>query len=364
MRVVFAVNAVPHAPKAQMAHLASARYRGFIPVEQMQKDGIRAEVTTVMDLFRPDFDTKLDLLVLHQPKHDILMLANVISVLLDKIDKIRELGGRVVIDVSDFKFSQEFLEAMAKAIGVEQTKAYRVILDALFARCDAVTAPTEALADLLRTAIRNARPVFVIEDVVEVTQQPVKFAPASESGGELKLLWFGFFAAHTAALRRLIHDDLPKIRTTTPCRLTLVCEPPPGPESKFVFGDAGMASFGVDHTPWSVPALEQALNACDLVALPFDAGSLMSKGKSNNRAVQALAAGRYVVAHPLESYRTLGDFIGLDASIANGVAVALADPAATLARLQQGQDFAMGRYSPPAIAKRWLEVCQQLQAAG
>lgn len=360
MRVVFAVNAVPHAPKAQMAHLASARYRGFIPVEQMQKDGVQAEVTTVMDLFRPDFDVKLDLLVLHQPKHDILMLANVISVLLDKIDKIRSLGGRVVIDVSDFKFSQEFLEAMAKAIGAEQAKAYRVILDALFARCDAVTAPTEALADLLRTAIRNARPVFVIEDVVEVTRQPVKFAPA----GELKLLWFGFFAAHTAALRQLIHDDLPKIRSLTPCRLMLVCEPPPGPESRFVFGEAGMTAFGVQHTPWSVPALEQALNDCDLVALPFDAGSLMSKGKSNNRAVQALAAGRYVVAHPLESYRTLGDVIGLDASIANGVATALADPAATLARLQQGQEFAMARYSPPAIARRWLDVCQQLQAVG
>jgi glycosyltransferase involved in cell wall biosynthesis len=295
--------------------------------------------------------------VLHQPKHDILMLSNVISVLLDKIDKIRSLGGRVVIDVSDFKFSAEFLDAMAKAIGPEQTKAYRVILDALFARCDAATAPTEALADLLRTAMRNARPVFVIEDVVEVTRQPVKFAPADE----LKLLWFGFFAAHTAALRQLVQDDLTKIRSTMPCHLHLVCEPPPGPESRFVFGEAGMAAFGVSHTAWSVPALEQALADCDLVVLPFDAGSMMSKGKSNNRAVQALAAGRYVVAHPLESYRTLGDYIGLDASIATGVTTALADPAATAGRLQQGQDFAMGRYSPPAIAARWLEVCRQLQ---
>ncbi|MCW0235404.1 MAG: glycosyltransferase [Ferrovibrio sp.] len=359
MRVVFAVNAVPHAPQAQMTHLASARYRGFIPAGQMQKDGQRAEVTTVIDLFRPDFDTRLDLLVLHQPKHDILLLANVISVLLDKLDKIRSEGGRVVIDVSDFKFTAEFQEAMAKALGPDKAQAYRVILDAIFARCDAVTAPTGALAELLRTALRNARPVFVIEDVVEVARQPAKFAP----GPELRLLWFGFLSAHIAALKQLVHDDLPKIRATTPCQLHLVCEKLPTAESRQVFGEADPATFGVTHAAWSVPVLEAALAACDLVALPFDAGSMMSKGKSNNRALQALAAGRYVVAHPLESYRTLGDFIGLDASIATAVATALADPAATLQRIQAGQDFVEARYSPAAIAARWLDVARELQAA-
>lgn len=359
MRVVFAVNAVPHAPVAQMSHLASARYRGFIPVRQMQQDGVRAEVSTVMDLFRPDFDTRLDLLVLHQPKHDILMLANVISVLLDKIDKIRAEGGRVVIDVSDFKFSAEFLDAMAKALGPEQTKAYRVILDAIFARCDAVTAPTEALAGLLRTALRNARPVFVIDDVVEVARQEARFAPA----GELKLLWFGFLSAHIAALRQLVHDDLASIRATMPCRLHLVCEKLPTVESRQVFGAADPATLGVTHEPWSVPVLEAALAACDIVVLPFDAGSLMSKGKSNNRALQALAAGRAVVAHPLESYRSLGDYIGLDDSIPSAIATALADPAATLARLRAGQAYVEARYSPPAIAARWLDVARDLQAA-
>ncbi len=358
MRVVFAVNAVPHAPQAQMTHLASARYRGFIPAGQLQKEGRQAEVTTVIDLFRPDFDTRLDLLVLHQPKHDILLLANVISVLLDKLDKIRSQGGRIVIDVSDFKFTPEFQQAMARALGAEKAQAYRVILDAIFARCDAVTAPTEALAEQLRTALRNARPVFVIEDVVEVARQPAKFAP----GADLRLLWFGFLSAHVAALKQLVHDDLPKIRSRRPATLNLVCEKLPSAESRQVFGTAEMADFGVTHEPWSVPVLEAALAACDLVVLPFDAGSIMSKGKSNNRALQALAAGRYVVAHPLESYRTLGDFIGLDASIAQAVDVALADPAMTLARLSAGQDFVENRYSPAAIAARWLSVAAELRA--
>ncbi|MEK9968891.1 MAG: hypothetical protein VW600_07125, partial [Ferrovibrio sp.] len=219
MRVVFAVNAMPHVPLAQSSHLASARYRGLIPAGQMQADGIRAEACTVMDLFRPDFDTRLDLLVLHQPKHDILLLANVISVLLDKLEKIRKDGGRIVIDVSDFKFTPEFHNALAKAMGPDKAQAYRAILNEIFVRCDAVTAPTAALADLMRQALRNARPVFVVDDVVEVARQPARFA-APAPGEPVKLLWFGFLTAHVAALRQLIFDDLPKLRTQRRCTLT------------------------------------------------------------------------------------------------------------------------------------------------
>ncbi|MEK9971414.1 MAG: hypothetical protein VW600_19935, partial [Ferrovibrio sp.] len=74
-------------------------------------------------------------------------------------------------------------------------------------------------------------------------------------------------------------------------------------------------------------------------------------------------AGRYVVAHPLESYQALGDYIGLDASIAQGVTAALADPDGTSRRLQAGQDFVEAHYSPKAIAARWLAVREELQAA-
>ncbi len=359
MRVVYAVNTAPHAPLDQMARLASARYRGLIPARQLQRDGHRAEVTAVMELFRPDFDTRLDLLVLHQPKHDILMLANVIGVLFDRLDAIRGQGGRIAVDVSDFKLSAEVLEAMAKTFGADKAQTYRNILQALFARCDAVTAPTEALAEQMRAALGAGKPVFVIEDVVEVAAQPARFAP----GPELKLLWFGFLSAHVAAVRQLVHEDLPKIRQRRPTSLRLVCEALTSPDSQRIFGPAGPAGFGVDCEPWSLPVLEAALAACDLVVLPFDTDHASSKGKSNNRALQALAAGRYVVAHPLDSYRMLADVIGLEASMAEAVETALRDPAATLARLQAGQDLVQARYSPAANAARWLAVLGDLKAA-
>lgn len=358
MRVVYAVNTTPHAPPAEMGRLASARYRGFIPAGQLQTEGHSAAVMALMELFRPDFDTRIDLLVLHQPKHDILMLANVIKLLFDRLEAIRRQGGRIVVDVSDFKLSPDVLAAMGKAFGPDRAQAYRNILDAIFACCDAVTAPTEALAEQMRAVLGDAKPVFVIEDVVEVAQQPAKFAP----GEPLKLLWFGFLSAHVAAVRQLVQDDLPKLRQRRPVALKLVCEKLPTPDSQKIFGAAEPAAFGVDYEQWSVPVLEASLAACDIVVLPFDGDAASSKGKSNNRALQALAAGRYVVAHPIESYRTLGDVIGLDASIAQGVETAVGDPAATLARLQAGQDFVQARYSPAANAARWLAVLGELKA--
>lgn len=359
MRVVYAVNLALNTPPDQLARLASTRYRGIIPAGQLQRDGHQARVVPLMELFRPDFDPRLDLLVLHQPKHDILGLANVIGLLFDRLAAIRQQGGRIVVDVSDFKLSPEFLAAASKAFGPDQAQTYRNILDGIFARCDAVTAPTEALARQMRAALKDAKPVFVIEDVVEVTPQPAKFAP----GPDLRLLWFGFLSAHVAALRQLVHDDLTKLRQRRPVSLTLVCETLPSADSQKIFGPDGQpAALGVAHAEWSLPVLEAALADCDLVVLPFATDAVSSQGKSNNRALQALAAGRYVVAHPLESYRTLGDFIGLDASIAQGVETALADPAATLARLQAGQDVVQARYSPAANAARWLAVLGELTA--
>lgn len=358
MRVVFAVNTTPHAPPDQMARLASTRYRGFIPAGQLEKEGHSAAVMALMELFRPDYDTRLDLLVLHQPKHDILMLANVIKVLFDRLEAIRGQGGRIVVDVSDFKLSADVLDAMAKAFGRDKAQTYRTILEAVFARCDAVTAPTEALAAQMRDVLGGTRPVFVVEDVVEVARQPARFTP----GQELQLLWFGFLSAHVAALRRLVHEDLPKIRQHRPATLKLVCEALPSADSARIFGGAEPASCGVACEQWSVSVLEAALAGCDLVVLPFDADHASSKGKSNNRALQALAAGRYVVAHPIDSYRMLGDVIGLDTSIATAVETAVSNPSATLARLQAGQDFVQARYSPAANAARWLAVLGDLKS--
>ena len=356
MRVVFAVNSLPNMTPEQIGGLASARYRGFIPAAALQQQGVPAEVISFIDLFKPDFDTDIDLLVLHQPKDDIVQFIKVISVFLDRMAAIRARGGVIALDVSDFKFTPDYREKLARKLGAEGAQTYDLILDNIFARSSAVTAPTEALAGMLRQVLRDKLPVFVIDDVVEVERQPARFAP----GPVLQLLWFGVMSSHAEAMQRFLKYDLPRIAAIRPTELHLVCERIKAAPDGVLMLDEGATTRAVTVTPWSVPALQQALAACDLVVLPFDVDSPLSRGKSNNRALQALYAGRAVIAHPIDSYLGLGDYIGLDRDLAMAVAAALADPAAMQARLERGQAHVAATYSPAAIGRRWLDVMRQL----
>src|SRR3546814_1121055 len=112
----------------------------------------------------------IDLLVLHQPKHDSVAAQNVIGLLLERLDMSRRNGVVIVIDVSDFKFGDSFRAMLGQLIGEARTAMYHMILNELFARCTAITTPTENLADQMRGVLRQPAPVYVIEDVVEVAQ--------------------------------------------------------------------------------------------------------------------------------------------------------------------------------------------------
>lgn len=356
MRIVFAINGDPNVPIEQAAQLASARYRGLIPAREIARQQVHAEVVTVYDLFRPTFDPAgIDLLVLHQPKHDILVMESVIGLLMERLDAIRRNGGVVAIDVSDFKFSQSFHERMKQALGEQKAALYHMILNELFMRCSAVTTPTESLAGLLRQSLNRPVPIFVVDDVVEVARGEPRFAP----GEPLNLLWFGLLTSHVAAVKQFVRTDLPQIARLRPTRLHILCEPVRTDDAVQFFG-ATLDALGISFGQWSVPALDAALAACDLVVLPVDTEGLVAKGKSNNRMLQALYAGRYAVAHPLDSFRQLGAFAGLDASLPAAIAAALDDPAAVLDRIRAGQAFVAQHYAPEAVARRWLDVCRQL----
>src|SRR3546814_4321877 len=89
---------------------------------------------------------------------------------------------------------------------------------------------------------------------------------------------------------------------------------------------------------------------------------MLAKGKSNNRLLQSLYAGRYAVANPLDSFQKLGDFVGLDRSIPAAITTALAAPAGVTDRIRRGQASVDRHYTPAAIADRWLEIYRDLSA--
>src|SRR3546814_1529290 len=78
------------------------------------------------------------------------------GLLREPLDMIRRNGGVIVIDVSNFKFGDSFRAMLRQIIGEARTAMYHMILNELFARCTAITTPTENLADQMRGVLRRS----------------------------------------------------------------------------------------------------------------------------------------------------------------------------------------------------------------
>lgn len=63
--------------------------------------------------------------------------------------------------------------------------------------------------------------------------------------------------------------------------------------------------MNIVHSPWSKRNVELALEACDFVICPVDDSSPDGLSKSSNRVLEALWAGRPVLASPIPSYTEL-----------------------------------------------------------
>ena len=78
--------------------------------------------------------------------------------------------------------------------------------------------------------------------------------------------------------------------------------------------------------------------------------------KSPNRLVEAIRAGRLTVAQPLPSYLPLADGAFVVGRLSEGLRQAVADPAATEARVRVGQDRVEALHAPAVAARQWAEA--------
>lgn len=80
-----------------------------------------------------------------------------------------------------------------------------------------------------------------------------------------------------------------------------------------------------------------------------------SLAKSENRMVESIRCGKYVCAEYLPSYEPFDRFFPLG-DIPAHLDMALSDIDSSLESIRAAQDYIRDRYSPPTIAKQWLEV--------
>lgn len=210
----------------------------------------------------------------------------------------------------------------------------------------AFAVPTKTLAAEIKRYFPLPIPSLVVPDGIEAEFDKPNFAP----GEVLRLTWFGY----PNGLLNLVEcaDQLKALAAEFKIELSMVTmvDTPLTDLAKEALED-------VKHRfiEWSPREVDAAIQQGDFVFLPSTPRQA-NVVKSPNRLIHSLARGRYVIANPLPSYQDFEPFAGIGVDYVASVRAALADPNATLKKIEEGQNYVQNKFSPSYIAERWLKA--------
>ena len=117
-------------------------------------------------------------------------------------------------------------------------------------------------------------------------------------------------------------------------------------------------------TDWTFEKQARLVRESNLVVLPTSTKNIMTKSKGNNRPVDALRMGRFVITTPgCPSWEDLRKFIWVG-DISQGYKWALNNPFEVVSLIKKGQKFIRENYEPKIIAEQWKEVYYKAQLVG
>jgi hypothetical protein len=218
------------------------------------------------------------------------------------------------------------------------------------ALADQVVCNTAAMAEAARRYC--AREPVVIADPYEGPRG----APAFSPDGPLRLLWFG----HPSNLDSLeaALGDLVGYAASQPLALTVLTLM----TETITRGCREVSArhegrFGMSPKPWSLVAQWRELAACDAVIIPsLDAPE--KRVKSANRMIEALWAGRPVVAQPLPAYLDFAPWAPTHPTLSEGCRWLAANRTHIPGLISQAQRYIEGRYDPAVLAAQWAAVLE------
>ena len=222
---------------------------------------------------------------------------------------------------------------------------------ALLRRCH-ITVTCNALRDSLADKAEHG--ITVIEDPYEAAELSPWRAPG---GNPIRICWFGNTSKVTlpslkqalGAILARFPDAGISIELVTAARWEMVRRL----AEQFAASRPGLEFV---LTEWSLEATWRALERCDFVLLPHAWRDAWVQGKSHNRLVAAIAAGRFALASPIPSYLELKDYAWVEDDLAGGIAWAILNPEAARERVAHGQAHIGCRFSPAAIAEKWAQA--------
>ena len=187
----------------------------------------------------------------------------------------------------------------------------------------AITTTCNELKKLIET--KTNKPVYVIPDPTEREEEPVKFNPNTVrmsaiyygSAGNLKQIDWQQYDLSKVALQIMSNE---------------------GP------------------IMWSYKLQGEMVRQSDIVLLPVNNDHEMTQYKGNNRPVDALRQGRFVITNAtIPSWQLLSNFIWCG-DINEGIKWAINNPKEVIKKVEVGQKFIRNNYTPEKITKEWERV--------
>ena len=187
----------------------------------------------------------------------------------------------------------------------------------------AITTTCNELKKLIEE--KTNKPVFVIPDPTERDEEPIKFEP---NPIRLNAVYYG--SAGNLKQIDWSQYDLSKVN------LQMVSNEGP------IF--------------WDYKTQGEIVRQSDIVLLPVNNDHEMTQYKGNNRPVDALRQGRFVITNAnIPSWQKLNKFIWCG-DINEGIKWAINNPKEVIKKVEEGQKLVGSIYTPEAITKEWERV--------
>jgi SAM-dependent methyltransferase len=326
LRILFTVAApLRQSPAGPTSDLASTRYRVVIPAQQLTRLGHQVQAVSL--------PADGDISAVRDAQCDVLVVSKSLSAASGHLAAaMKSRGVRIVADFCDDHFEHADL-------GPQYRDLARV--------ADVLVASTDSMAQALRR--HTGRESIVITDPVEGPRGVPSFRPGLPA---LRMTWFGHPTNLDGLVARL--DQLQALARRMPVRLEIVTSPLP--EVASLASDvARSAGIEVAIVPWSIEATWKSLKEADAVWIPV-AEAHRKEVKSPNRLLEAVWAGRLVVADAIPAYEAFADILPVGQGLAEPMAKALADPQAVEEALRAAQRRIAREHSGYQCGRRWARA--------
>lgn len=240
-------------------------------------------------------------------KDDIVVLGRIHNEF--HVEHLRDFGIKYIHDICDNKWPM--LEKLWSNTNSTAT---------------AITTTCNELKKLIET--KTNKPVFVIPDPTEREEEKAKFEP----GEVINSVYYGSFGN----LKQINWNDYELKNVIV----------------KKVTNDGGH----LWHIPWSFEMQGEMVRQSDIVLLPVNNDHEMTQYKGNNRPIDAIRQGRFVITNAtIPSWQKLNKFIWCG-DIDEGIKWAINNPQEVIKKIEEGQANIRSNYTPDKITKEWERV--------